>query len=143
MELIAQIGLRPANLRRVSQSSVVAMKMFAEKWRPAQSLLRNRSRRSFALAYREVLAAEVSIPTGEFDIGEPASLDSLVRVGRIALEAINRAGLSGSEGEPFLGGILQIDEELLTAAAREEVQVLAFIGTALSGNWTLCEKSRR
>ena len=42
-----------------------------------------------------------------------------MRVGRIALEAINRASLSGSEGEPFLGGILQIDEELLTAAARE------------------------
>jgi hypothetical protein len=60
-------------------------------------------------------------------------LDSLVRVGRIALEAINRASLSGSEGEPFLGGILQIDEELLTAAAREEVQVLAFIDFDLVG----------
>jgi len=60
-----------------------------------------------------------------------------------ATNTINRAGFGGSEREPFLGGVLQVDEELLTAAAREEVQVLAFIGTALSGNWTLCEKSRR
>src|SRR5215469_10724652 len=52
---------------------------------------------------------------------------SLVGVGWIALEAINRAGFGGSECEPFLGGVLQVDEELFAAAARKEVQVLAFI----------------
>src|SRR6516225_10852017 len=69
MELMAQIGLRPANLRMMIQSTVVAMKMFAEKWRPAQSPRKKRSRRAFTFENSEVSSVGVATPVGESDMG--------------------------------------------------------------------------
>jgi hypothetical protein len=50
-----------------------------------------------------------------------------VSVWRIALQAIDRAGLGGTEGEPLLGSILQVDVELLAAAAGDAVKVIALV----------------
>src|SRR6516225_1840650 len=69
MELMAQMGLRPANLRTMIQSTVVATKMFAEKWRPAQSPRKKRSKRAFTLENSEVPSAGVATLEGESDMG--------------------------------------------------------------------------
>src|SRR6516162_2078999 len=60
MELMAQMGLRPANLRTMIQSTVVATKMFAEKWRPVQSPRKKRSRRTLTFENSEVSSAGVA-----------------------------------------------------------------------------------
>src|SRR5215471_17959757 len=68
IELMAQMGLRPANLRRMIQSTVVATKMFAEKWRPAQSLRKKRSRQSLTFENRKVLGTGLAPLEGESDM---------------------------------------------------------------------------
>src|SRR5215469_592827 len=68
MELMAQMGFRPANLRRMIQSTVVARKMFAEKCSPAQSPRKKRSRRAFTFENSEVSSVGVATPVGESDM---------------------------------------------------------------------------
>ena len=41
---------------------------------------------------------------------------SLIRLGRIALEAVDEPGLGGAEGEPVALGLLQFNKELPTGS---------------------------
>src|SRR5215831_4757983 len=72
-------------------------------------------------------------PEGRVRHGNLLWQNSLVSVWRTALQAIDRAGLGGTEGEPLLGSILQVDEELLAAAAGDAVKVIALVDFDLVG----------
>src|SRR5262245_39435592 len=128
------MGSSPAPCQSTSQRNVVATKIFTAKWTPSESPL-NGFLISIPPSSRRPRSREKAPICREPHPGWRMGA-SLMGIGRIALEPVDRPGLGRAQGDPVLRDILESDEELLGAFQGHGVELVPAFGLDLKGKFT-------